>query len=130
MVLGLTMTLLLGTAGFRLPLKLMLSATLTGTAIYQVCPASGVPLPLDPCPCPQACVGSDPAQLSKNPAHSPVQLPLAILGMVAYPEDRAFQRLSAHTESELEFWSHINMDLNPSSIIYLLCDLGQVTQHP
>ncbi|XP_016066000.1 PREDICTED: stimulated by retinoic acid gene 6 protein homolog [Miniopterus natalensis] len=32
----LTMPLFLGTAGFRLPLTLVLSATLTGTAIYQV----------------------------------------------------------------------------------------------
>lgn len=30
--------LLLVTVGFRLPLKLVISATLTGTATYQVCP--------------------------------------------------------------------------------------------
>lgn len=49
----LTMPLLFGTAGFRLPLKLVLSATLTGTAIYQVCPAFAVPFasgPLSPTP--------------------------------------------------------------------------------
>lgn len=64
------MPFFLGTAGFRLPLTLVLSATLTGTAIYQVCPASAVPfasrLPsLD---------GSGPAQLSKSVAHNPAQL--------------------------------------------------------
>ena len=55
-VLGFTMPILLGTAGFRLPLKLVLSVTLTGTAIYQVCPASVVPFasgPLLPTPSPE-----------------------------------------------------------------------------
>ena len=52
-VLEFTIPLLLGTAGFRLPLKLVLSVTLTGTAIYQVCPASVMPFasgPLLPTP--------------------------------------------------------------------------------
>lgn len=55
-VLEFTIPLLLGTAGFRLPLKLVLSVTLTGTAIYQVCPASVMPFasgPLLPTPNPE-----------------------------------------------------------------------------
>lgn len=72
----LTIPLFLGTAGFRLPLKLVLSATLTGTAIYQVCPASAVPfasgLPsLD---------ASGPAHVSKSVTHSPAQLFLMFWG--------------------------------------------------
>lgn len=63
----LTVPLFLGTAGFRLPLMLVLSATLTGTAIYQVCPASvpfasGLP----------SLHSSGPAHCSKR-ARSPVQ---------------------------------------------------------
>lgn len=65
----LTIPPFLGTAGFRLPLKLVLSATLTGTAIYQVCPAPAVPV----ASAPPSLDASGPAHLSKSVTHNPVQ---------------------------------------------------------
>lgn len=115
------MSFFLGTAGFRLPLTLVLSATLTGTATYQVCPASAVPFAsgfpsLD---------GSGPAQLSKSLARNPAQL--LLMSWKCWPtlREKALT-LVGLTQSEHEFWSHMNKGLHPGFIIHLLCDLHKL----
>lgn len=131
-VLGFTMPLLLGTAGFRLPLKLVLSVTLTGTAIYQVCPASVMPFasgPLLPTPNPE---------MTQAPLLSSPRAPPTILSCCFWPSWECWPTQKggdatlcwAHAGSEHEFCSHVNTDLNPHSFIYLLSDVGRVTQHP
>lgn len=127
---GLPTSLLLVTAGFRLPLKLVLSATLTGTAIYQVCPVPAVPFtsgPLLPTPKP----GMAQAQLSSPKAQTTI---LSSCFWTSWECGLTQKRGGvnsywAQIESEHEFWSRTNTDLNPDSIICLLCDLGQVIQH-
>lgn len=61
--------LLPGTVGFRLPLKLVISATLTGAATYQVCPAVCSAL------CPQASVLSPQTWDSSGPSQIPRCVP-------------------------------------------------------
>lgn len=130
MGLGLTISLLLGTVGFRLPLMLVLSATLTGTAIYQVGPAPVVPFASGSLP-PTAKRGTAWAQLSAPKAPTTVLSGCFWTSGELWPTQKRGGVCShwAHVASERELWTHTNMGLNPCSIIYLLCDPGQVIQH-
>lgn len=96
-----TTLLPLRTTGFRLPLKLVLSATLTGTAIYQVCPAPCTAICLwSPALNPQAWSSSGPTQLSRCPVQNPDQVLQAILGILAYPEGWGCSLLNSQSDSE------------------------------
>lgn len=46
--------------------------------------------------------------------------------MLACPEGEGANSCWAHTESEHEFWSHMNKGLHPGFIIHLLCDLHKL----
>lgn len=126
----LTASLPLVTAGFQLPVNLVLSATLTGTAIYQVHLAPAVPFasgPLPPTPKP----GTAQAQVS-SPKAPPTVLVSCFWTSWEYWLTQAKGGVSsyrARIESEHMFRSHTNMDLNPCSILCLLCDLGQIIRH-
>lgn len=100
----------------------------------------GCRLPGMSCPCSSLCVwttvpdpqawdSSGPAQLSTSPTHNPIELLLDIWECWPTQKGGGVNSGRAHVESKHEFWNPINTDLNPGYIIYLLCNLGQVTQH-
>lgn len=92
------------------------------------CPCRAICLWI-PAPNCQAWDGVGPAQRSKSPTTVPSSC-FWISGEL-WPTQKRGGVCShwAHVASERELWTHTNVGLNPCSIIYLLCDPGQVIQH-
>lgn len=81
--------------------------------------------------CPQPLSLGQPRPSSTAQKPQPQSCPAAPghLGNIGLHAGEGVSTLMGLLYSEHELWSHTDTDLNPCSIIYLLCDLRQVIQH-